>query len=129
MFTDSIFDNIISPKFMGSSLKVHPAAVLLTAVIAANIIGFIGLIVAGPVLATLQLLGRYILRKMFDLDPWEGVELISPPVVRIKVPLVIIQGWSRVVAWPAWQTIRIDRLIPPRKNPPDKSNPDIHREV
>ncbi|RPI88583.1 MAG: AI-2E family transporter [Chloroflexi bacterium] len=67
---DQIFDNVVSPRFLGSTLGVHPAAVLIAALIATNLIGIIGLILAAPVLATLKLLGRYGFRKMFDLDPW-----------------------------------------------------------
>jgi predicted PurR-regulated permease PerM len=71
---DQIFDNFVSPQIMGQTLSVHPAAVLLAALIAANLIGIVGLILAAPVLASLKLFGRYTLRKMLDLDPWEGME-------------------------------------------------------
>jgi predicted PurR-regulated permease PerM len=67
---DQIFDNLISPRLLGASLGVHPAGVLIAAIVAANLIGIIGLVLAAPVLATLNLLARYIFRKMFDLDPW-----------------------------------------------------------
>lgn len=82
---DSAFDNIVSPKFMGSTLKVHPAGVLLTALIAAKLIGVIGLLLAAPVLATFQLLLRYVLRKMFDLDPWAGTDVVP---VRVRQPMI-----------------------------------------
>ncbi|MFZ5810113.1 MAG: AI-2E family transporter [Chloroflexota bacterium] len=72
--TDQIFDNIINPRFMGQALGVHPAAVLIAAIIAANLIGLIGLILAAPSVATLKLLGSYIFRKMLDLDPWPAIE-------------------------------------------------------
>jgi len=67
---DQIYDNLVSPRIMGRSLGVHPAAVLVVALIAANLIGLIGLILAAPVLASATLIGRYIVRKMFDRDPW-----------------------------------------------------------
>lgn len=67
---DQIFDNIISPRVYSSALNVHPAAVLVTAIIAANLLGFIGLLLAAPVLATLALFVKYAIRKMLDLDPW-----------------------------------------------------------
>jgi predicted PurR-regulated permease PerM len=67
---DQIYDNFVSPRIMGRSLGVHPAAVLVVAIIAANLIGLIGLVLAAPVLASVSLLGRYIVRKMFDKDPW-----------------------------------------------------------
>jgi predicted PurR-regulated permease PerM len=71
---DQIFDNIITPRLYGSTLGVHPAAVLVAAIIAANLLGFIGLLLAAPVLATLSLFSRYAIRKMLDLDPWPEPE-------------------------------------------------------
>ncbi|MCC6499150.1 MAG: AI-2E family transporter [Anaerolineales bacterium] len=67
---DSVIDNLITPRIMARTLKVHPAAVLVTALIFANLLGIIGVVVAAPLLATVTLLGRYITRKMFDLEPW-----------------------------------------------------------
>jgi predicted PurR-regulated permease PerM len=67
---DQIYDNLVSPRIMGKSLGVHPAAVLVVAIIAFNLIGIIGLVLAAPALATVNLIGRYTARKMFDRDPW-----------------------------------------------------------
>ena len=67
---DQILDNVVVPRFHGQTLGVHPAAVLVAALVAAKLIGFVGLILAAPVLASMALLSRYITRKMFDLDPW-----------------------------------------------------------
>jgi len=73
---DWIIDNLIAPRIMARSLKVHPAAVLVTALIAANLIGILGVVIAAPLLATMMLLGRYTMRKMFDLYPWPAGESI-----------------------------------------------------
>jgi len=67
---DQIFDNIVTPRIYGQTLGVHPAAVLVAALIAANLLGFIGLLLAAPVLASLQLFVFYAMRKMLDLNPW-----------------------------------------------------------
>jgi predicted PurR-regulated permease PerM len=67
---DQVFDQLISPRIIGDTLGVHPAAILVAAIIAANLIGLVGLVLAAPVVATLSLGGRYIVRKMLDLDPW-----------------------------------------------------------
>jgi predicted PurR-regulated permease PerM len=77
---DQIFDNIIVPKLLGHTLGVHPAGVLIAALVAARLLGIIGLVLAAPVLATINLLGRYILRKMFDLEPWPEPESTDEPV-------------------------------------------------
>lgn len=76
---DQILDNVVVPRFHGQTLGVHPAAVLVAALIAAKLIGFVGLILAAPVLASIIVLSRYITRKMFDLDPWPDNGLQSRP--------------------------------------------------
>lgn len=67
---DWIIDNLIAPRIMARTLRVHPAAVLVTALVAANLLGILGVVIAAPFLASAMLLGRYIMRKMFDLEPW-----------------------------------------------------------
>jgi|KBSSwiStaDraftv2_1062776.scaffolds.fasta_scaffold16439_8 predicted PurR-regulated permease PerM len=76
---DWIIDNLIAPRIMARSLRVHPAAVLVTALIAANLIGILGVVIAAPFLATITLLGRYTMRKMLDLDPWPGGDAVPAP--------------------------------------------------
>jgi predicted PurR-regulated permease PerM len=71
---DQIFDNLVVPRIMGQTLGLHPAGVLIAAIIATNLIGLVGLVLAAPVLATIALVGRYVGRKMFDLDPWPEPE-------------------------------------------------------
>ena len=76
---DQILDNLVSPRIFGQTLGVHPAAVLVVAVIAANLIGFTGIVLAAPVLATMKLLGRYVTRKMLDMNPWPTPEVTKWP--------------------------------------------------
>ncbi|MEW6093972.1 MAG: AI-2E family transporter [Chloroflexota bacterium] len=76
---DQVFNNLINPRIMASALKVHPAFVLIAALLAANLIGVIGVIIAAPLLATAQLVGGYIVRKMLDRDPWPPEEAAPPP--------------------------------------------------
>jgi predicted PurR-regulated permease PerM len=78
---DQIMDNLVSPRILAQTLRVHPAAVLVAALIMANLLGILGVVIAAPSLATLTLLGRYTMRKMFDLEPfpvWESAP--QPPV-------------------------------------------------
>jgi predicted PurR-regulated permease PerM len=96
---DQIYDNLITPRFLGAALGVHPAAVLVAALIATNLIGFIGLVLAAPVLATIQLIGRYTVRKMLDLDPWPNDEPLVQP---IEMPWV--RWMRRLKVW--WRKIR-----------------------
>jgi len=74
LVVDQIFDNLVSPRIMADALKVHPAGVLVMALVAANLLGILGVVIAAPILATLQLFGRYVLQKMFDQNPWPEAE-------------------------------------------------------
>jgi predicted PurR-regulated permease PerM len=76
---NQLFDNLISPRIMGDTLGINPAAVLVAAILAANFIGLVGLLIAAPFLATLKLSGQYVIRKLFDLDPWPEPEAVSKP--------------------------------------------------
>lgn len=79
LIIDQIFDNIISPRILSAALKVHPAAVLVAAIIAANLFGIIGVVVAAPILATATLLWKYMMRKLLDMDPCErGADSSAP---------------------------------------------------
>ncbi|MEA3349077.1 MAG: AI-2E family transporter [Chloroflexota bacterium] len=89
VIVDQIFDNMVSPRLLGRSLGVHPAGVLIAAIVAATLLGLVGVVLAAPVLATLTLLGRYITRKMLDLDPWPETEISAEPT---KFPWV---DWSK----------------------------------
>jgi predicted PurR-regulated permease PerM len=105
---DQIFNNLVTPRIFSKALKVHPAAVLISAVIAANLLGLIGLLVAAPLLATITLLGKYISRKMLDRDPWpdEGEGIIQEPGISF---------WQRLRKW--WQSIKSKF----RKSDPDEN--------
>jgi predicted PurR-regulated permease PerM len=81
---DQVIDTLITPRIMARTLKVHPAAVLVAALIAANLLGLLGVVIAAPFLATIMLLGRYVMRKMFDLDPWPPVEAELYPSVGME---------------------------------------------
>jgi len=81
---DQIIDTLITPRIMARTLKVHPAAVLVAALIAANLLGLLGVVIAAPFLATIMLLGRYVMRKMFELDPWPPVETELQPSVGME---------------------------------------------
>ena len=47
---------------------------LVAALIAANLLGILGVVIAAPFLASFTLLGKYTMRKMFDLNPWPEAE-------------------------------------------------------
>ncbi len=70
ILVDQVFNSMITPRIMAQALRVHPAAVLVAAVLAARLLGVVGLLLAAPLLSSLKLVGTYILRKMLDQNPW-----------------------------------------------------------
>ena len=110
LLVDQVFDNLISPRIFGDTLGVHPAAVLVAALVAANLIGIIGLVLAAPVLATINLFGRYIIRKMFDQDPWpEREETPSYARVSWKRGILRVLAWFRAIRQKIAQTFAKDK--------------------
>jgi predicted PurR-regulated permease PerM len=83
---DQIIDQLIQPRFMADALKLHPAAILVAALVGLNLFGFIGLMLAAPILATFKLAWDYIMKKMVDEDPWLGFETLHPP--KMNSPIV-----------------------------------------
>jgi predicted PurR-regulated permease PerM len=64
-------NNFLVPRILGGNLGLNPVFILVGAVIAADLAGIVGLMLSAPVLATLRLFGRYVYRKLLDLDPWD----------------------------------------------------------
>ncbi len=97
LMVDQIFDNYISPRILSSALKVHPAAVLVAAIISANLLGILGVVIAAPMLATVTLFWRYTMRKMMDLNPWPEQEPHVPPPPPGSRLLVSIRRFFRTL--------------------------------
>jgi predicted PurR-regulated permease PerM len=76
---DVILDSFAVPRMMAQALRVHPAAVMVSAIIAVNLLGVVGVVFAAPVLATLKLILDYTFKKLFDLDPWKDMQTMPPP--------------------------------------------------
>lgn len=68
---DQAIDYFLLPRIMGGSLNLHPAVILIGAILGASLLGVVGLLLSAPTMATFILLGRYALRKLFDLPPWD----------------------------------------------------------
>jgi predicted PurR-regulated permease PerM len=94
LIIDQVFDNLVAPRVMADRLNVHPAFVLIAAIIAANLIGLLGIIVAAPLLATLQIISRYLVRKLLDKDPWPPEE-DEPPAPRSPKWLRKVRRWLK----------------------------------
>lgn len=71
---NTIIDNILRTKVMAENLRVHPALILMGALIGVQLFGFIGIIIAAPFMASLKLFLHYVIRKMLDQDPWKDLD-------------------------------------------------------
>jgi len=78
MLVNYFIDNILRTKIMASNLKVHPALVLIGALIGVQLFGFVGIIIAAPVMASFKLILNYLVKKLNDQNPWEELELREP---------------------------------------------------
>ena len=74
---DQVIDNGFQPRVMGNALSVHPAAIMISALVSAQLFGLLGLILNAPILATAKLVGHYVMQKLMDKDPWEGMEYMD----------------------------------------------------
>ena len=77
---DQLLDGFITPRIMAQALSVHPAAILVSALVLADLLGILGIIIAAPMLATIVLFGRYTMRKMLDQPPWPEPEVEPEPL-------------------------------------------------
>ncbi len=116
MVIDMVLDHVLTPKLMGDTLEVHPAAIMISALIGGQIFGLLGVILAAPTFATLKLLFGYATKKLFDQDPWEGMSYYRKPKepallvalrklgkkVRpwFKKPLDIVSAWLKKTTAP-----------------------------
>lgn len=63
-------NSIFVPRIMGRNLRLHPIVILVGVLVMAQLVGFAGLLLSAPLVATLRLFGAYAHRKVLDLDPW-----------------------------------------------------------
>jgi predicted PurR-regulated permease PerM len=71
--------SFIIPRVMQSQLKVHPAVLIVGVLIGATLLGFTGLLLSAPIIATAGLFGKYVHAKMFNLPPWSEPTEPSTP--------------------------------------------------
>jgi len=91
--SDFLLDNFVVPRVMSDALAIHPAAVLVMVIISASLFGFLGILLAAPVLASVKLILTYLIRKLSDQDPWMDLKVIRAPD---KLPVVFKRQWLRV---------------------------------
>lgn len=122
MVVNNIIDNIIRTKVMASGLKVHPSLVLIGAIIGVQLFGFIGIVIAAPIMASFKLFFTYVIRKLGDQDPFADLDK-QEPIEKSKWEIKLENAWSAVKRW---VSDRWNRLFKKRTaseaNPADDSH-------
>ena len=73
---------------------------LIGALVGVQLFGFVGIVIAAPVMASLKLFLNYVINKLNDQNPWEEVEMrepIQPP----KWVQAFTERWKRFSDWVA----------------------------
>lgn len=91
--SDFLLDNFVVPRVMSDALAIHPAAVLVMVIISASLFGFLGILLAAPVLASVKLIITYLFRKLSDLDPWGDLKVIKAPD---PLPVIFKRNWKGI---------------------------------
>jgi predicted PurR-regulated permease PerM len=66
---------LIVPRVMGNALEIHPVAVILGILILSSRIGFIGALIAAPVIGLLKVVLGFIISKLRGEDPYPELYL------------------------------------------------------
>jgi predicted PurR-regulated permease PerM len=124
MIANSLIDNVIRTKVMADNLKVHPALVLIGALVGVQLIGFIGIVIAAPIVASLKLMLNYIIAKLSDRNPWGNIDL-REPIEKPRWLQIVEIKWSQFRQWITnqWEKAKqgISSSAPDSKD--SKSNP------
>lgn len=98
MVVNNIIDNIVRIKVMSNSLKVHPALVLIGALVGVQLLGFVGIIIAAPVMASLRLFLNYVIKKLSDQDPWKSLD-VQENLEPSKWIKFVMEQWHKFSIW------------------------------
>jgi predicted PurR-regulated permease PerM len=120
MVVNNIIDNIIRTKVMASGLKVHPSLVLIGAIIGVQLFGFIGIVIAAPIMASFKLFFTYVIRKLGDQDPFVDLDK-QEPVEKSKWEIKLENAWAAVKQWVVNQW---NRLFNKRSSSEDNHSDD-----
>jgi delta 1-pyrroline-5-carboxylate dehydrogenase len=110
MIINTIIDNFLKTKILAENLRVHPAVILVGALIGVQLFGFIGIVIAAPIMASLQLFLHYLVRKLSDQDPWKDLDL-RKSTEKAKWIRFLEDVWQKIKQWFVDQFIKIkDRV-------------------
>jgi len=114
LLIQQIENNLLVPRILGHSLKLHPLVVLTGLIVGGSLAGILGMLLAAPVLATLRVIGYYVFCRLYDRDPFaEAEEEKEPP----GKPGLVRQAYLAVWNW--LKSVGASVSLVPPKAPPD----------
>jgi len=60
----------VGPRVVGRRVDLHPLVILIGAIVGAELLGILGMLLAAPTIATLRVLVGYAFNKLLDQDPF-----------------------------------------------------------
>ncbi len=107
MLFNTLIDQIIRTKIMAGGLKVHPSLVLIGAIVGVQLFGFIGIVIAAPIMASFKLFFKYVISKLADENPWEEMDQREPKK-DVKLFPKIKEIWQIIKDWLVnkWHQVR-----------------------
>ncbi len=84
-----IENNLLVPRILGRTLDLHPLSVLIAVLAGSQMAGILGILLAAPALATLRILGRYVLARLYDHDPFPSPTEPEPTQSSDREPTMV----------------------------------------
>lgn len=123
MVVNNVIDNIVRIKVMSNSLKVHPALVLIGALVGVQLLGFVGIIIAAPVMASLRLFLNYAIKKLSDQDPWKSLD-VQENLEPSKWIKFLMEQWHKFSIWSIRKFSFLWKKMQPKKPASQDSETD-----
>jgi predicted PurR-regulated permease PerM len=101
--------NILVPRIIGGSVNLHPAMIILGAIIGFSLIGILGIFLAAPTLASLRVILGYAYRKLVDPE-FQPPQIELPPDIlattdprqRSMIPIASPNDPPTIPKWQQW---------------------------
>jgi predicted PurR-regulated permease PerM len=74
LIIQQIEGNLLLPRILGRSVDLHPLVVLTGVIVGGSLAGVLGMWLAAPTIATLRVVGHYVISRLYDRDPFVDLE-------------------------------------------------------
>ena len=75
---------LLTPKFVGERIGLHPVWIIFALLAGGVLFGFLGIVLAMPIAATLSVIIRFTLKKYYGSDFYKGISSSKPKLASDK---------------------------------------------